>query len=71
MVSFLPLIEELVRAAGSDVTTDQLVVLFEREIAEDVGKIEEFRKLCIELRKICGNVELDKFMFPNEAMAFL
>ncbi|GKC93623.1 hypothetical protein Tco_1159065, partial [Tanacetum coccineum] len=42
MVSFLPLIEELARAAGSDVTTDQLVVLFEREIAEDVGKIEEF-----------------------------
>ncbi|GJZ19660.1 hypothetical protein Tco_0556250 [Tanacetum coccineum] len=50
MASSLPLILELARAAGSDVTKDQLVVLFEREIAESVGKIKEFRRLCIELR---------------------
>ncbi|GJU64857.1 hypothetical protein Tco_1246692 [Tanacetum coccineum] len=41
---------QLARAAGSDVTKDQLVVLFEREIAESVGKIKEFRRLCIGLR---------------------
>ncbi|GJS99249.1 hypothetical protein Tco_0820419 [Tanacetum coccineum] len=50
MASSLPLILELARAAGSDVTKDQLVVLFEREIAESVGKIKEFRRLCIGLR---------------------
>ncbi|GJT36138.1 hypothetical protein Tco_0926557 [Tanacetum coccineum] len=50
MASSLPLIQELARAAGSDVTKDQLVVLFVREIAESVRKIEEFRRLCIELR---------------------
>ncbi|GKA12948.1 hypothetical protein Tco_0692494 [Tanacetum coccineum] len=42
--------EELVSAAGSDATKDQLVVLFEREVAESLGKIEEYRRLCIELR---------------------
>ncbi|GJY45589.1 hypothetical protein Tco_0434652 [Tanacetum coccineum] len=42
--------KELARAAESDVTKDQLVLLFEREIAESVGKIEEYRRLCIELR---------------------
>ncbi|GJW58270.1 hypothetical protein Tco_0105001 [Tanacetum coccineum] len=46
-INWLP---ELARAAGSDVTKDQLVLLFEREIAESVGKIKEYRKLCIELR---------------------
>ncbi|GJU06613.1 hypothetical protein Tco_1123043 [Tanacetum coccineum] len=49
MSSSLPLIQELARAAESDVTKDQLVLLFEREIAESVGKIE-YRRLCIELR---------------------
>ncbi|GKA44188.1 hypothetical protein Tco_0736912 [Tanacetum coccineum] len=50
MSSSLPLIRELARAAESDVTKDQLVFLFEREIAESVGKIKEYRRLCIELR---------------------
>ncbi|GJX79561.1 hypothetical protein Tco_0327710 [Tanacetum coccineum] len=50
MASSLPLIQELARAPGSDVMKDQLVVLFEREVAESVGKIEEFGRLCIELR---------------------
>ncbi|GKF04913.1 hypothetical protein Tco_0035581 [Tanacetum coccineum] len=44
------MIEELARAAGWDVTKEQLVVLIEREVVESVGKIEEFRRLCIELR---------------------
>ncbi|GKB21729.1 hypothetical protein Tco_0855652, partial [Tanacetum coccineum] len=42
----LPLIQELACAAGSDVTKDQFVVLFEREVAESVRKIEEYRRLC-------------------------
>nr|GEX26146.1 hypothetical protein [Tanacetum cinerariifolium] len=46
MASFLPLIEELACVVGSNVTKDQLVVLFEREIAGDVGKIKEFRRSC-------------------------
>nr|GEY51963.1 hypothetical protein [Tanacetum cinerariifolium] len=50
MTSSLPLIHKLAYAAGSDVMKDQLVVLFEREAAESVGKIAEFRRLCIELR---------------------
>ncbi|GKB85366.1 hypothetical protein Tco_0957638 [Tanacetum coccineum] len=50
MASSLPLIQELAYATGSDVTKDQLVVLFEREVAESVGKIKEYRRLCIELR---------------------
>ncbi|GJW84713.1 hypothetical protein Tco_0157858 [Tanacetum coccineum] len=50
MASFLPLIEELTRAAGSDVTKEQLGVLIKREVDKSVGKIEEFRRLCIELR---------------------
>nr|GEW66657.1 hypothetical protein [Tanacetum cinerariifolium] len=29
---------------------DQFVVLFEREVAEDVGKVKEFHRMCIELR---------------------
>ncbi|GJW72613.1 hypothetical protein Tco_0129530 [Tanacetum coccineum] len=29
---------------------DQLVVFFEREVANSVEKIEEYRRLCIELR---------------------
>ncbi|GKD86292.1 hypothetical protein Tco_1357446, partial [Tanacetum coccineum] len=41
---------ELARAARKDVTKEQMVMLFEREIIESVGKIEEFCILCVELR---------------------
>ncbi|GKC40824.1 hypothetical protein Tco_1053208 [Tanacetum coccineum] len=38
-------VAELARVAGSDSMKDQLVMLFEREVAESVGKIEEYRRL--------------------------
>ncbi|GKA45466.1 hypothetical protein Tco_0738262 [Tanacetum coccineum] len=50
MVAPLPLLEELARAAKSDVMKDQLIVLFEREVAEDAEKIMDFRRLSSELR---------------------
>nr|GEY40716.1 hypothetical protein [Tanacetum cinerariifolium] len=37
---------ELAHATGLDVTKDQLVVLFEREIAESVQKITKFHRSC-------------------------
>ncbi|GJU81859.1 hypothetical protein Tco_1284224 [Tanacetum coccineum] len=46
----LSLLEELARAADSDVTKDQLIVLFEREVIEDAKKIMDFRRLSSELR---------------------
>ncbi|GJS04278.1 hypothetical protein Tco_0320786 [Tanacetum coccineum] len=55
MASSLPLIQELARDARLDVTKDQMVMLFEREIVESVGKIEEFCILCVELR---ANIKL-------------
>ncbi|GJT20185.1 hypothetical protein Tco_0878891 [Tanacetum coccineum] len=50
MAAPLSLLEELARAAESNVTKDQLIVLFEREVAEDVEKIMDFRRLSTELR---------------------
>nr|GEX99095.1 hypothetical protein [Tanacetum cinerariifolium] len=50
LVASLPLLEELVRSAESDVTKDQLIVLFEREVAEDAEKVREFYRLSSELR---------------------
>nr|GEV66330.1 hypothetical protein [Tanacetum cinerariifolium] len=52
MVAPLPLLEELSRAAESDVTNDQLIVLFEIEVAEDAEKVKDFRKLSTELREV-------------------
>ncbi|GJX46397.1 hypothetical protein Tco_0271587 [Tanacetum coccineum] len=48
----LQLLEELARATNSDVTKDQLIVLFEREADEDVAKIMDFRRLSKELRAV-------------------
>ncbi|GKE31228.1 hypothetical protein Tco_1450550, partial [Tanacetum coccineum] len=50
MAAPLPLLEELVRATDLDVTKDQLILLFEREVAEDVKKITDFHRLSSELR---------------------
>ncbi|GJV89132.1 hypothetical protein Tco_1533070 [Tanacetum coccineum] len=50
MAASLLLIEELARAADSDLTKDQLIVLLEREVAEDVDKIMDFSRLFSELR---------------------
>ncbi|GKF35774.1 hypothetical protein Tco_0112532, partial [Tanacetum coccineum] len=50
MAASLLLIKELARAADSDLTKDQLIVLLEREIAEDVDKIMDFSRLFSELR---------------------
>ncbi|GKD85239.1 hypothetical protein Tco_1356393 [Tanacetum coccineum] len=50
MVAPLPLSKELARVADSDVTKDQLIVLFEREVAKDAEKIMDFHKLSRELR---------------------
>ncbi|GKB90170.1 hypothetical protein Tco_0962442, partial [Tanacetum coccineum] len=47
----LSLLEELAHAAESGVTKDQLIVLFEREVAEDAEKIRDFRRLSSELRE--------------------
>nr|GEU61578.1 hypothetical protein [Tanacetum cinerariifolium] len=52
IVAPLPLLEELSRAAESDVTNDQLIVLFEIEVAEDAEKVRDFRKLSTELREV-------------------
>ncbi|GJU12455.1 putative ribonuclease H-like domain-containing protein [Tanacetum coccineum] len=52
MVALLSLLEELARAAESDVTKDQLIVLFEREVAEDVEKVRDFRRLSTQLREV-------------------
>nr|GEW78827.1 hypothetical protein [Tanacetum cinerariifolium] len=48
MVAPLPLLEKLVRVAESDATKDQLIVLFEREVA---GKIRDFRRLSSEFKE--------------------
>ncbi|GJX47259.1 hypothetical protein Tco_0272449 [Tanacetum coccineum] len=50
MAAPLPLLEELVRAVDLDVTKDHLILLFEREVAKDVEKITDFRRLSSELR---------------------
>ncbi|GJV62595.1 hypothetical protein Tco_1473423 [Tanacetum coccineum] len=50
MTAPLPLLEELVHVADSDVTKDQLIVLFEREVTEDAEKIMEFLRFSSELR---------------------
>ncbi|GKC44483.1 hypothetical protein Tco_1062205 [Tanacetum coccineum] len=76
VVTPLPLLEELSRAADSYVTKDQLKVLFEREVAEDAGKVREFHRLSSELREAVrrgdgytielndmrGNVAREKFV---------
>ncbi|GJV43204.1 hypothetical protein Tco_1427740 [Tanacetum coccineum] len=46
-----PLFRELARAADSDDVRDQLSVLFRREIAEDLKKMEHFYRLSNELRE--------------------
>nr|GEW73236.1 hypothetical protein [Tanacetum cinerariifolium] len=51
MDASLPLIKELTHTADSDMTKDQLIVLFEREVVEDVDKIMDFRRLSSELRE--------------------
>nr|GEZ95908.1 hypothetical protein [Tanacetum cinerariifolium] len=50
MDASLPLIEELAHTADSDVTKDQLIVLFETKVAKEVDKIMDFRRLSSELR---------------------
>nr|GEW67637.1 hypothetical protein [Tanacetum cinerariifolium] len=47
----LPLLEELTRAVESNLTKDQLIVLFEREVDEDAGKVRDIRRLSSELRE--------------------
>ncbi|GKE29475.1 hypothetical protein Tco_1444859 [Tanacetum coccineum] len=67
MASLFPLIEELARSSGSDVVNDQLVVLFEREVVEDVGKIEEIRRLCIEsCDDVLGTIEMLRHMQSDD-----
>nr|GEX50206.1 hypothetical protein [Tanacetum cinerariifolium] len=51
MAARLPLLEELARATESDVTKDHLIMLFEREVAEDAGKVRDFLRLSSELRE--------------------
>ncbi|GKA43722.1 hypothetical protein Tco_0736446 [Tanacetum coccineum] len=40
----LPLLEELSRVVDSHGTKDQLIVMFQREVAKDAGKVREFRR---------------------------
>ncbi|GJY22628.1 hypothetical protein Tco_0396286 [Tanacetum coccineum] len=47
----LPLFKELSRAADSHVTKDQLIVMLQREVVEDVGKVTEFHRLSSEMRE--------------------
>ncbi|GKD56695.1 hypothetical protein Tco_1290082 [Tanacetum coccineum] len=51
MAAPLTLLEELARAAESDVTKDQLIVVFKREVAEDDEKVRDFRRLSTKLRE--------------------
>ncbi|GJR71537.1 hypothetical protein Tco_0083902 [Tanacetum coccineum] len=51
MAAPLPLLEELVHAAESDVTKDRLIVLFEREVVEDTRKVRDFHRLSSELKE--------------------
>nr|GEU97726.1 hypothetical protein [Tanacetum cinerariifolium] len=44
------LLQELARAADSDDIRDQLLVLFTREVAEDIDKMENYRQLSGQLR---------------------
>ncbi|GJW49426.1 hypothetical protein Tco_0090777 [Tanacetum coccineum] len=71
MTSSLPLIQELARAAGSDVTKDQLVVLFEREVAESVGKIEEFDDTENTARLLSLARETQQEIIPGSASQFI
>nr|GFA13571.1 hypothetical protein [Tanacetum cinerariifolium] len=50
MADPLPLLEKLGRATDSNVMKDQLIILFERELAEDAEKITEFCRLFSNLR---------------------
>ncbi|GJX62162.1 hypothetical protein Tco_0295062 [Tanacetum coccineum] len=45
----LPLLEELARAADSHDIMDQLSVLFQREAAEDLKKMQDYYRLSGEL----------------------
>ncbi|GJU03862.1 hypothetical protein Tco_1114200 [Tanacetum coccineum] len=46
----LPLLEELSHVVGSHLTQDQLLVLFDREVAEDVGRVRKYMRLAGGLR---------------------
>ncbi|GJU67192.1 hypothetical protein Tco_1253451 [Tanacetum coccineum] len=46
-----PLLQELSRAIDSHDIRDQLLVLFQREVAEDSEKMQDYRRLSCELRE--------------------
>nr|GEV89584.1 hypothetical protein [Tanacetum cinerariifolium] len=57
MVTPLPLLEELTRAANLDVTKDQLIILFEREVAEEAKKITDFSRLSSEIKAVVRRMD--------------
>nr|GEU70480.1 hypothetical protein [Tanacetum cinerariifolium] len=51
LLCMLPLLEELSRVVGSHLTKDQLLVLFDKKVAEDAGRVGEYMRLAGGLRE--------------------